>query len=91
MIQEYFQLYKLPDLNLSSDFLKVEHKDLIEEITKVMRQEKIRDITMQLYSDRMPGFDEENKSKQIKISGKWISFSGISCATYKNPLTIQCC
>ena len=56
-----------------------------------MKQETIRDITMQPYSDRMPGFDEENKSKQIKISGKWISFLGISCATYKNPLTIQCC
>ena len=50
-----------------------------------------KEMITELMADRMFGYDEENKSKQMRIRGKWTSFLGISCATYINPLTIQFC
>ena len=81
MIQEYSQFFKLSELNLSFDFLNI---DLKYFITKFVRQEVSKDITMQVNYDSISGFAEENRSKDIKQSGKWISHSEIFCAIYKN-------
>ena len=82
MIQEYSQFFKLTELNLSFDFLNI---DLKYFITKVVRQEVSKEITMQVNSDSISGFAEENRSKHIKQNGKWISHSKIFVQYIKAP------
>ena len=60
-------MFKLTELNLSFYFLIIYLKDFI---TKVIRQDPSKDITMQLNSDNISGFKDKITNNLTKSNGK---------------------